>query len=829
MPQLESLLTDIDFGWRQLRKRKVTTAAAVLSLGLGIGSCVAAFRLVDALFLRSMPVSDPASLYAVTYKRKPTAYLPGFSDGNSYPFFEQRARIVAMNDAEVAAASIVSPVDLTYGSDAETEKAYRQWVSGGLFSMLGIKPALGRLLMEDDDHVLGKSPYAVISYGYWERRFGRDPKAVGRTFRMDDMLYEIVGVGPKGFTGTEPGTVTDVFVPAKMEPSLQAKNLLVFRLFVRVKPGVSIQALGSKLNAAYQHWEDERLQGLPKSLLAMLKPNARLELKRAGGGASNLQMEYGEALTALGILVGMVLLIGCVNVANLMAGQAASRTKEMALRISFGSGRARLVRMVLVESAMLGAMAALLGLGFAWWATPFVVEHINPPDNPARLILEADWRIFAFAGSLAMSVTLICGLLPALRSSNVKPASDLKSGGKPGERTRWMQGLIAAQAAFCCWVLFLAGLFAVTITKLLHRQMGFEAERVLLLDTIAQTAQAPVKWDQMAAALGETPSVQSVALEDWPLLSGSQHNEQISAHGELPSQTLAFFLSVSPGWFDTMRIPMVSGRDFRENDSTPGVAIVNEKFAKEFLGAYNPVGQAFDTPRPDGTRKHYQVVGLVKNAMYRNVREETTPLVYLPLHQAAVTGSSNNALQPIRTATVVVRVKENDTAQIGEALRRRVTAIAPEFRVSSVTTQTELISNQTIRERLLATLGTFFAAIALLLAATGLYGVLHYSVVQREREIGIRLALGAGTGNIIWLVTGRVLLMALSGAAVGLVCGVGSERFVSSLLYGIRGTDVSIMALPGTLLLLATVALAASPAVMRAVQIDPAVTLKSLQ
>jgi len=826
---LDSLRADVVFGWRQLKKRKVTTTAAVLSLALGIGSCVTAFRLVDALFLRSMPVSDPARLYAVTFKRQATAYLPSSFDTNSYPFFE-RAREVAKGHAEVAAASTMSHVDVTYGSDAETEKAHRQWVSGELFSMLGVKPTLGRLLTQDDDRVVSKSPYAVISYDYWTRRFGHDPKVIGRTFRMRDTLYEIVGVGPKGFSGTEPGTVTDIFAPAKMAPSLLATNQFWLRVFVRVKSGVNATMLAGKLNAAYQRWEDERLKAFPKAVTSGMGPNPTLELKPAGGGASKLQSDYGEALTVLGVLVGMVLLIACANVANLMAGQAAARTRELALRMSLGSGRARLVRMVMVESAMLGAMAASLGLGFAWWATPMVVARINPPDDPARLALGADWLVVGFAVALAMGVTLLFGSLPALQASSMQPVNALKGGAGPGARTRWMQAMVAVQVTFCFVVLFVAGLFAVTMTKLLQRPLGFAAERLLLLDTVTNTEQPAVKWDQMAAALGNVPGVQRTALEDWPLMSGNQQNELISVHGEAPSQTLAFFLAVSPGWLDTMRIPLVDGRDFRDTDVTPSVALVNEAFVKTFFGGRSPVGQSFDLTRhfdapPSQPIVHYEVIGVVKDVMYWKVREGLLPQVYLPVHRVS-TAAGAGALQPMRGEVIAVRTSRDDVAQMADELRGAVTQTDPEFRVSTVTTQTELISDQTIRERLLATLAGFFAGVALLLAAIGLYGVLHYSVVQREREIGIRIALGAMAGNIVCLVTTRVLAMIMVGAVAGLVLGMASVRYVAALLYEVKGTDPGILLWP-TALLLAAAGLASLPVVIRAVRIDPAIMLRA--
>jgi predicted permease len=821
---LESLRVDVVFGWRQLKKRKVTTAAAVLSLALGIGSCVAAFRLVDALFLRPMPVSDPASLYVVAFTRQPTEYLPGFFEANSYPLFEHE-RDVTKGEAEVAAASTTSHIDLTYGSDAEIEKAYRQWVSGELFSVLGLTPAMGRLLTEDDDRVVGKSPYAVISYDYWQRRFGRDPKVVGRTFRMRDHVYEIVGVAPKGFTGTEPGTITDIFAPTKMEPALLSKNSFSLRIFVRPKAGVNVMTLAARMNAVYQQWEKEWQKSWPKDLAADY-PDARLELKAAGMGASLMQNEYRSALTALGVLVGLVLLIACANVANLMAGQATARTREMALRMSLGAGRARLVRMVMVESAMLALMAAALGMAFAWWATPYVVSRINPPNDPARLMLSPDWMVIGFGTALALGVTVLFGMLPAMRASGVRPVSALKGGEEPRSKTKWMQGMIAAQVAFCFVVLFLAGLFAMTEAKLGQRPMGFVAERLLLLDTMTRTPQPPMKWDQMAATLRDVPGVQATALENWPLLSGLQHNDRVSVKGSPPSEVLSFFLEVSPGWLDAMRIGMVDGRDFRDNDTEPSVVIVNEAFAKQYFNGRNPVGQSFDTRPGAGPSVHYEIVGLVKDVMYRNVREQVLPQVYVPLHHAAETGSAAGALQPMRDATIVVRTSNDDPMQMAEVLRRVVTQMDPEFRVSTVTTQMQLISNQTIRERLLAALGGFFAMVALLLAAIGLYGVLHYSVVQREREIGIRIALGAAAGNIARLVTIRVFAMVMAGSVVGLALGMASVRYVAALLYGVKGTDPGML-LGTTAVLLAAAGLASLPAVMRAVRIDPAVMLRA--
>ena len=833
---MHSLLADVRFGLRQLWKRKMMTLAAILSLGLAIGSCVAAFQLIDALFLRPLPaVSDSGSLYALTYSRKPTEYLPASSDTNSYPFFEH-ARDLVKSKAELAAASVIGQVDVTYGTDAGMEKAHQQSVSGNLFSMLGVRPALGRLLTENDDRVERGSPYAVISYDYWQARFARDPKVIGRTLRMDDNVYTIVGVGPKGFTGTEPGTVTDIFVPAKMKPSFLYVNVLPYRVFVRVRD-VPVKALGDELNATYQHWEDVRHKGFPKNLLS---PNATLSLKPAASGASLMQSDYALALKVLGVLVALVLLIACANVANLMSAQGAARSREMAVRTSLGAGRARLARLVLVESAMLGILAAALGLAFAQWAAPYVVSQINPPEDPARLLLGMDWRIATFSVLLTVAVTMLFGMIPALRASAIRPVSALKGGEEPHGKAVWMQSMIALQVMFCFVVLFLGWLFVMTEVKLVGRPIGFVPQRLLLLYTEATTEQPAVKWDQMAAALRNVPGVQQTALEDWPLLSEDQRNFQISLHGEPPGPTIAFFLAVSPGWLDTMRIPLLDGRDFRDADVTPNVALVNQAFVKTFFGGRNPVGQSFQVAQPfHGPGWHpntqygavfdrdIKVIGVVKDVLYRKVREQITPQVYFPMHRLlAAAGTPAGTLQKMSEEVIVVRTSSDNVNQMSAVLPRVVTQTDPGLRVSDVVTQTELISDQTVRERLLATLAGFFAAVALLLAIVGLYGVLHYSVVQREREIGIRIALGAPVANIARIVSARMFLTVLAGTLVGLAVAMTSVRFVQSLLYGVTGTTISLIAIPMITLLAAT-ACAAVPAVLRAVRINPVIMLRA--
>lgn len=436
--------------------------------------------------------------------------------------------------------------------------------------------------------------------------------------------------------------------------------------------------------------------------------------------------------------------------------------------------------------------------------------------------MDTDWAVLALGLALALGVTLLFGLMPALRASGVRPVDALKGVEERYAKSHLMYGLIAVQVAFCFVVLFSAALFAATFENLAKQPTGFSADRVLLLDTVTKQAQLPVKWDQMADHLRTVAGVQSVALEAWPLMSGTMHNDRISVNNAPPSEVLTFFLAVSPRWLDTMKIPLIGGRDFRPGDARPSVAIVNQMFAKQYFNGANPVGKSFETKAPDGANQHFDIVGLAGDASYRSLREETLPQAYIPLHSVDTGGTPRR----IRRATIVVRTKTANPTALSGTLRRVVAQAYPAFRVSTVSTQMALIQAQTIRERMLANLAVFFAGVALLLAAIGLYGVLNYSVLQREREIGIRVAVGARAENIARLVTTRVSAMVILGALAGLIVALGSERYVATLLYGVKATDPWMLMFPMAVLLTAAL-LAVFPAVRRAVTIDPSVMLRA--
>jgi predicted permease len=424
--------------------------------------------------------------------------------------------------------------------------------------------------------------------------------------------------------------------------------------------------------------------------------------------------------------------------------------------------------------------------------------------------------------ALALVVTLLFGLVPALRASSVNPVSALKGGEDPHSKRRLMHALIAIQVAFCFLVLFVAGLFVKTFDRLSHQPTGFSADRLLVLDAVAKQPQPLEFWEQLAEHLRSVQGVETVALTDSPLLGGNSWNNFVSINGAPPNGVLSFMRGVSPGWLEAMKIPLIDGRDFLPADTHPGSALVNETFAKTYFDGVDPVGKAFDLAADEGGRLQYQIVGYVRDVRYRNLREPILPQFYVPFHSVGVSGVPRKK----GAATLLVRTSISNARALAAVLRQEVPRARPEFRVSRIRTQLEINQSHTVRDRLLATLALFFAIVALLLAGVGLYGVLHYSVLQRRREIGIRIAVGAQAGGIARLVTMDVFSMVFLGAAAGVSLAMASVQFIESLFYQVKATDLQILALP-SLAILAGASLAALPAVIRAVRIDPVTMLRA--
>jgi putative ABC transport system permease protein len=821
---LEALLADVSFGWRQLCRNKVTSVAAVLSLAVGIGSCVAAFRLIDALLWRPLPISGASRLLVLSRKLIGPEGRP-IEDGYwATPDFKVMRNAVK-DQADLIAISDADRTDITWTTDDDMEKAHVVYVSGNMFPLFGLEPALGRLLTPVDDRGPGASPYAVLSWDYWNHRFGRDPKVLGHSLHIGDQTFEIIGVGPRDFAGTETGTITDIFLPLSMNSLATQDSISWHHTFLMLKPDVNsataLEPLRQHLSAVSHAFETECstcLRDMTKVAIDRFL-NKKLVFNPAGAGISELQKDYRRLLGALGLLVALVLVIACVNVSNMMTAQATARAQEMALRISIGAGRRRLVQLILVQSALLALLASVLGALFAAWSAPFVLSLVNPPDNPARLALPADWRVLLFGFALIILVVLLLGLLPALRASAVRPVAALKGGEDPHSPRRLMRGAIALQVAFCFLVLFLSSLFVTSFQRLQNRPLGFSTDRLLLLETVAGKGQFPVVWNQTAEALRAAPGVNSVAISGWPLLGRIQINSDISINGAPPSPTPAFFRPVSPGFFSTMKIPLLSGRDFRPGDTSPGAAIVNETFVQSYFPGQNPIGRTFERGANQPLNK---IVGVTPDVPDHDLREPSRAMFYVPFDEI----DDRSAPKVLSFATIVIHTDAQNSLALANSLRQLIAQRHNGLRVSNITTQLDLYRDQTVRERLIAMLAAFFAAVALLLAGIGLYAVLNYSVLQRSREIGIRMAIGSPRSSIVRIVTLDVFLMIALGGCAGVALGFGAARYVATLFYQVKATDADMLALPACAILL-TALVATLPAVLRALRTDPTEILRS--
>jgi predicted permease len=824
-PWLQSVFADVRFACRQLNKHRTATVAAILSLGLAVGATTAAFRLLDAVFWRPLPIVQPERFFALGWSSMTSRGESTYRDDFDYPTFRRyRSAVGAQGDVFVVGTS--SRQEIVIGT--ELERASRQYMSGNVFQAFGLRPVIGRLLRPADDKEPRGHDVAVISYDYWSRRFGRDPGVIGRTFRWGRSTIEIVGVAPQGFTGTEPGRLTDFFVPATLnDQALDSPGWSWFRIWVRPADGASLEQVRQLLQAQVRRDRQESVKSLPSSSGPILAAylNEQIELESAKAGVSGLQRTFRRPMFILGGLVVLVLLIACANVANLMVAQGVARAHEMALRVSIGAGRWRLMQLVLIEGALLAVCASIAGAVFAWWAAPFVISLLAF-EPPVQLVLNVDWRVLAFGVALTITVTALFGLVPALRVSSVTPLGALKHRDERSGHRRIVRSLVGAQMAFCLFVVFIAGLFAVTLRNLSNRPLGFEPDHLAVLEINVTGGKQPAPvWADFAERIRSMPGVEAAAFAMWVPLSENRWRAPVSTDGSPASELdrAPYFLGVSPGYFSTMRIGLVEGRDFRAGEEArsvegsmlpvSAVGIVNEAFARTYFDGQSPVGRRVLVRRLDNdTDVPMEIVGLVRNSAYYNVREAMHATVYVP----------NDA----RTSAALVVRTTGDPLALAPTLRRGVTRLRADFRVTNVGTQTAFVQQQLVRERLLATLSLFFAAVALLLAAVGLYGVLNYAVIQRRREIGVRMALGARAAHVVRRVTAEMLSPVGIGAIVGLAGGVAFGRLVQSILFEVKATDVASVATPLLALAVAAV-LAALPPALRAVRIDAAQTLRS--
>ena len=814
---LEDAAQDARYAARLFRRSPGFAAVAVATLAIGIGANMAVFGLINALLLRPLPVRDPGGLVQLL-----RVYGPASSGENfSYP---QVLEIAARSDVLSAVCAFAGD-GLTVGAADAPEPASGAWVTGSYYSTLGVSPAAGRLLNPEDDRP-GASPVAVISDGYWRRRFGGDPAAVGRTLVIDGTAVPIVGVSAPGFTGAIVGAESEITLALNARPQLQPHNKFFLgrgavwlKIMARPREGLAHEQVRAALSA---EWNRRRIEALPANASAEARAIAQastLGLQSGARGASSLRSQFRQPLVASMILVTLVLLIACVNIANLLLARTATRQREMALRLAIGAGRGRLMRLLFTESALLSAAGVGTGLAVAALGTRALVALLAAAQG-GRVMLDValDWRMFVFTAAVAVATTLLFGTMPALRAAHVAPAAAMNEGSSriAGPRGRMAMALVSAQVALSLLLLVGAGLFIRTLQNLRTLDRGFRHEQVLLAGIdgsrmgLTPAALKAFNFEALAFA-ARLPGVTAASLAQVTPLLGGGITQAVAINGR-PADGELHFNNVSPRYFETLRTPVVLGREFTMQDAegTPLVAVVNEAFARAFLPDGSPLGQRVSV---GGRPGELQIVGVVRDAVYESLRQAPPPTVYAAFLQRG----SGDATLVIHAPGALPAV----ASAIRGYLQPRLNGRPLRVRTLSAQLETSLA-----RERMMAIVAGVFGALALLLAAVGLYGLLTYWVARRTREVGIRLALGATRPAVIWLVLRDAVRMLAIGCAVGLPAAWALSRLVEAMLFGVTGDDVATMG--GALAVLALTGLAAAwfPA-RRATLINPTDALRA--
>ena len=819
---LDEMIDDTRYAIRMLRHSPAFTLVTVLSLALGIGANTAIFTLINAVMLRSLPVAHPEELVQLT--------MPGGNRAFTNPVWEQ----IRDNQRIFNGAFAYSTMRFNLVTSGEVRYATGNLVSGDYFRTLGVQPALGRLFSVADDR-RGCPSIAVLSEAYWRSAYGADPGVLGKTISLNTHAFQIVGVGQAGFAGLEVGRGTQVFAPICTEPVFRGPNTFLdqrsawwLTLMARTRPDVDPTRVQNALNAlagpAFAATVPERLR--PEQQRNYLKNT--LAAEPAAHGVSDLRLRYRRALVALMVIVGLVLLIACANVANLLLARAAVRRREMAIRVALGAARGRVIRQLLTESMLLSTLGALLGLAVARWGSRVLVAFLSPAGRPIFLDLGLDATVLWFSVGIAVLTGLAFGLAPAWRAAHVAPNAALKANARgivEGQgRLTAGKTLVVAQLAISLTLIIGAGLLLGTFRRISTVDAGFDPADVLIVSldkprSGKSNAQQLTEKYAMLERIRSMSGVTSASLSQLTPLGNSTWNEEIVIDGFTPKSEddgIAYFNEVSDGYFRTMGTPLLVGRDFDGSDrvGTLAVAIINETMARRFFGASNPVGKTFRYRVGTGVSSPFQVVGMVKDAKYQSLREKTLATSFVPLAQNAALGSD---------IYLQARIPSGAAAAI-PSVKSALEAVDATFQTSFVPFATQ-VANSLTAERLLASLSAFFGGLALLLATMGLYGVMAYSVARRRNEIGIRMALGAGQRRVARMVVGEVTTLIVVGFVLGVALSLASTRLISTFLFGLKPTDVATFA--GSMALLATVALLAAyvPA-RRAARVDPMEALR---
>jgi predicted permease len=842
----EQLVQDIRYGVRAMAANPLFTAMAVLSLALGIGANTAIYSFMDAILMRSLPVRQPEQLVVVNWRAKDNpAVIHGQSGSRhreanglsspNYPF-----GVFQLLRANQEALSILfayaTAWEINLVAQDQAEIADVQLVSGGFYNGLGVAPSAGRLIVDDDDRS-GAAPVAVLSYSYWQRRFAADPAAVGRKIVVNNTPFTIVGVSAPGFFGVNPDADPVVYLPLHAAPLLAANpgadekrkffdnNYYWLEMMGRLRPGVTLTQAQAGLAGRFQTFA-EGTASTAKEKVDM----PVLWLQEGAGGLDSLRRRYSKPLYVLMSMVGLILVIACANIANLLLARSTARRREMAVRLSLGAGRLRVVRQLLTESALLSLTGGLLGVFVALWGIRSITWLLANGRDHFTLHANLNWPVLGFTLALALVTGLVFGLAPAIQATRVDLTPALKETRASAQRGSGRRlgislshALVASQIAISLLVVVAAGLFGRTLSNLQSVELGFNKENILLFSLNARQA------GYKDAALGQfyvdlldrfrrLPSVRSSGLSQFALAVGSWNSQGLKIPGKTPkpgANLETCYVPVDASFLSTMQIPIVLGRGFEPRDMTsPRVAVVTEQFAKKFLPGENPVGRRIgigSSGPPD-----IEIVGVAKTTLYNSVKEtDTPPVAYVPYTQD-LRGLGRVHFE-LRTA--------GDPLLLANEVRRVVHQASASVPVSEITTQAARIDQTYTQERTFAYLCACFAVLALAIACVGLYGTMAYAVARRTNEIGIRMALGAERRKIVWMVLREVFALGAAGLTVGLAVAWAASQFVESFLFGIKHNDPwSIGA--SVVVLLAVAFLAGYAPAWKASRIDPMAALR---
>jgi predicted permease len=818
---METFRQDLRYAFRMLLKAPGFTLIAMLALGLGIGANTAIFSVFNGILWRPLPVKDSQQL--VILASKPRAI--DFPLQLSYPDFKDYRELkTVFSDL---AAYVPNPVN--FGAEGRPERAWAEMVSGNYFSMLGLEAARGRTFASDEGWIPGKDPLMVLSYKYWQKRFGGSPAIIGRTVQVNNHAFTIIGVAPESWRGAYYFLEPDFYLPltalGTLDPAqadtLDRRTATFLRVLGRLQPGVT----AAQAMAAAEPLDRRLAQEFPEahnstSLLVLPELKARPE-----PGLTNFMS---AAALVFMLLVGLVLLIACANVANLILARANGRRKEFATRTALGATRGRMMRQLLTETVLLSAFGGILGLVFARWAALALMSVHIPTDIPLRLFdLRMDWRIFGFSFFAALITGMIAGLLPSIEASRTDLADTLKAGGRSGGAStghhRFRNALVVAQVAVCLLLLACAGFFMRSLQNSAQVDMGFRADHTLMMtmDLGLQgynEERGQQFYKQLSERVRSLPGVRDAAIGGYIPMGYDSSLLNIFPEGQVVDDKTktesAFDDEVQPDYFRTAGTPVIQGREFTDADSASGpkVAIVNEAFAKKIWPGENPVGKSFRTKKDGPT---IQVVGVTRTGKYLFLYETPQLFVYLPLAQSYLSGAN------------LFVYTESDPQQLVAAVREQISQLDASLPVFGVNTMDAHVKygKPLLPARLSAMLVGAFGLLGLVLASVGVYGVVSYSVSQRTQEIGIRTALGAQRSNVLAMVLKQGMSMALIGTAVGIVLSFLLFRGLSSVLYGVKSTDFVTLGAVSAILLAVAFAASYVPA-LRATRVDPVVALR---